>query len=230
MNFSFTTPVNVYRCPHCTAKVYASVPSNYPPPTGEIYSDGFFFSPTYQPFQKLVMHCYSQRQSNFFWLETVNRTDVSDHPKPVAPLALADYCLALTVQGLTNTFEKELYVREHIWWNFNHRQRNGSFYDQSKKWGKASLYDNQNYLCLTSHERSIWQNNLERLLEMYDEFEESDCLKMAEIYRELTDFDSCMSLLNCLIDTPYSRYAGQIALKCEIGDVRVFSIGHGLPI
>lgn len=230
MNYpSLLEPISVFKCPHCGAKVFAIIPNTSTPISGETYSDGFFFSPMQRPVPMLTKHCFSPRQTNFFWLETVNRSDGSDHPKPAAPLSLTDFCLALGLEALMETFEKELYIRENIWWNFNHRQRKGSFYYQPNQWGRSSINDNQEFLLFNTKEKKIWNNNLERLLEMYDVFDEADCLKIAEIYRINGEFDRCMSLIESLTSNKYSKLASLFAMKCEVGDMRVFSLSHGLP-
>jgi geranylgeranyl pyrophosphate synthase len=89
-----------------------------------------------------------------------------------------DFLFALQ-QGLAKNDEDEIYIRIHMLWAFNHRQRDNK-----------ALFQSQN-------DKDVFEDNLKQLLKLLDDSETSLLLK-AEIYRYLSQFDKSIELLKPL--------------------------------
>ena len=77
---------------------------------------------------------------------------------------------------------EELYIRKRIWWSFNDRLRKG---------GKLFRFVN---------EEVRWKENIDRLLELLDIEQVDQKIMVAELHRNLGDFERCLELINGIED------------------------------
>jgi hypothetical protein len=107
----------------------------------------------------------------------------------------------------TNT-EQEKYVRIRACWSYNNKYRTDKF--KYIPPAIESYYrenpDATKFLITTEQER-----NLKRILELFDSKNEHERLMMAEIHRELGNFNQCTSLLDFNFTEDCKNYAGAIS-------------------
>lgn len=89
---------------------------------------------------------------------------------------IKDYFKAID-QGLAENKDEELYIRQHIWWSFNDRVRNGEEIFNDEK------------------DKSLWYANIQRLKALFDKSDDNQIIMIAEIHRNLGDFENCMRLI-----------------------------------
>jgi len=115
---------------------------------------------------------------NIFWIK--NELLVSEPEKGNADkaqfLSTNDYFEALN-NNIFSTKNDEIYIRQHIWWKFNDRVRQGK------------------EIFLTENDEEKWKQNLHSLLGLIDINKDGGKLLIIEINRNLGHFDICKKIL-----------------------------------
>ena len=111
-------------------------------------------------------------------------------------LNIIDLLRALELDTVKNDKKKELYVRHSIWWAFNDRVR-----------ANKPLYKD--------NEEVLWKQNCLRLIELYDDTTDiNQKITVAELYRNLGEFEICMELINSL-DNEFDWLIETFKVECE---------------
>jgi hypothetical protein len=122
----------------------------------------------------------------------------------------AEYYRALRV-GLAANPEQERTLRLLVWW-----RRNDAF-----RVAPQGITVNDAELSGTRRE------NLNVLVRLLDETDESDLLMKAEALRELGEFESATQVLSRVTSAEYAKVVRQLRLLCDAGDVLVRELKPG---
>lgn len=116
----------------------------------------------------------------------------------------------LLANPIWSNAEQEKYIRTRAWWSFNDKYRIEKFGTPDLLWEQyckdKGLLDSTEFLITTEQE-----SNLKRILELLDFQKENERLMMAEIHRELGNFNQCTSLLDFDFSEHCKNYAGAIS-------------------
>lgn len=118
---------------------------------------------------KEVQACHWDNDTNSPWQKSEYATFLSP----------SDYHEALDM-GLAENLEEELFIRQRLWWAYNDRKRN-----------RLKLFNDKG-------EKLLWMDNLRKLEPLYDQSNVFQRLSVAEIRRNLGDFDGCIALLQSI--------------------------------
>ncbi|OFX58603.1 MAG: hypothetical protein A2066_10385 [Bacteroidetes bacterium GWB2_41_8] len=150
---------------------------------------------------------------NIFWLsKTKEKGEYSwgDESNPhwenadVAEfLNIHNYFRALQL-NVAESKNEELFIRKRIWWSFNDRGRNG---------GKLFKFVNDGIR---------WKENIDRLLQIFDIGDITQKVMIAELNRNLGDFDKCMELINSIEDPELEWLTEAFKRECESQNKNAF--------
>ena len=138
------------------------------------------------------------------WLRNLNRVKpkvVYDESlvadiKDVGYLDLEDYFTVLS-SGIVENETDEVLVRRNIWWLYNDRVKLGK-----------PIYKDKDDL-------KRWTNNIEHYLRLLETTGIVDKVVIAEINRNLGEFDNCISILNSIEDDQWLEYRKRLIAECE---------------
>ncbi len=108
-------------------------------------------------------------------------------------LAIDDYFEAI-FKGIAENTQEEILIRQRIWWSYNDRIRKGQdiFNDES--------------------DELRWVDNVKKLELLLDEADINQKIMIAEIKRNLGDFENCISIIHS-IDIDDLRWMKEIFLN-----------------
>ena len=127
----------------------------------------------------------------------------NDEIPVVRRLTAEEYAEALAKRKYKN-HEEERYLRMHLWWSINHNMRNG---DKS---------DISHYL------KTILEENLETLIYKTPPDNPENLLILAELHRELGQFNEASQYLDKVNDKNYEKIISKMKDKIINRDKRVF--------
>lgn len=135
----------------------------------------------------------------FFWVSDLERGGGGRRSYPdIKELTVAETA-AFLESGLVQGRDQEIFVRIKLWHAFG-----------------DGVYDDH------SEDQELWEGNLRRLLELRPEEE----LMIAEIHRQLGQFDEAMEILNAILADEEKKeiwsFASQMKAHCEKKDRKVF--------
>lgn len=179
-----TGPTYVYECPQCGNLLTNSSLESGNSMGAEYFSDGKVFAPMLPEFPDLTK---CKKCDHIFWLsklEEIGRYQWSDEVNP--QWESADMAMYLEINdlyrairgGIAETKEEELNIREQIWRAYNDRIRNGE-----------PIFQDAN-------DEALWKENVTTLLALFDQSDRNEKLMIAEIYRNLGEFEKSISILN----------------------------------
>ena len=176
-------PTNIHACPECGFKMKESTILSGNTIDAKLYSDGKRIAPMLPSFPDLTK---CKKCKTLFWLsklEPIEKIDPWGKQKPkylkmkeAKFPKLKDYFRALE-EGLAADEEEELYIRTKIWWKYNDRARK-----------KKEIF-------LSNQDEINWRTNCERLLELFNPGDYNELIKIAEVKRNLADFEGCLELI-----------------------------------
>lgn len=175
------------------------------------YSDGRMVAPMLPEFPAFS-RCPSC--GAFFWVKDLKGGGGGRRPYPdIEELTVTETAQFLE-SGLVHERGQEIFVRIKLWHAFGDRVRDSRSEEEN---GRC-----ETKLIETPEEQELWEGNLRRLLELQPEEE----LMIAEIYRQLGQFDEAMEVLNAVLtDEEKSEkwpFAAQMKDHCEKKDRGVF--------
>ncbi len=94
-------------------------------------------------------------------------------------LEIEDYYNAIN-NGIAENIEEEINIRMLIWWAYNDRTRRGQNIFGDKK------------------DELRWKENIKRLKTLLDQSDINERIMIAEIYRNLGDFENCISVIQTI--------------------------------
>lgn len=154
---------------------------------------------------------------NIFWLHKAKRIGEyswGDESNPLWEnadqaefLNIHNYLRALQLNVAENENE-ELFIRKRIWWSFKDRVRKG---------GKLFKFVN---------DEIRWKDNIERLLEIFDVEDIYQKIMVAELNRNLGDFDKCLGLINSIEDPELEWIKQAFKRECDNKNQGVFLLAN----
>lgn len=191
-------PDRVIACPHCMGLGSYGTLRSGNTFGAETWTDGKQVAPMLPEPPQVVRcpHC-----SRFYWLADARRLG------EIAPLGEPDageYHRALHAEVARNAREWRT-LRILAWWRWNDDFRDTSGRPASRPW-------------LIPAEA---KENLEALIPLLDDADESDRVMKAEALRELGRFDEAMSVLSTVTSPELARVVSRLRTLCEGADARL---------
>ncbi len=205
--------VYVYKCPKCENLVANNSLKSGNSFGVKIYSDGKQIG-RFQTEFPILTKCI--KCNEIFWLSKelligdYRWSDFNSLFKDVEFakfLSFDDYFTALE-NKLSKYKENELYIRQKIWWGFNDRVRN-----------EKELFNSEN-------DKILWDDNIHRLLDLLDDNDDEQKLMMAEINRNLGNFDNCMEIISSIDDFEYEWVKSYYEKECNEKNTIVFELKY----
>ena len=112
----------------------------------------------------------------------------------------------------------EIYVRKQILWTFNDRVRNRK--DILVHGLDAVSFDqarDDKGIFVQETDEVLWKQNCQRLIELLDTTDVNEKIMIAELHRNLGEFDVCMELINSLDKDIHwiGSIVGRFKIECE---------------
>ena len=207
-------PNYIYECPNCGNLIQSRSLMSGNTFDAELYSDLKRIAPMLPEFPDLT-DCKKCR--NIFWLsktKNIGKYSWGDDPNPLREnadlaefLSIHNYFKALNTNVVENLNE-ELHIRKRIWWSFNDRIRNG---------GKLFRFVN---------DEVRWKANIDRLLELLDIEQVDQKIMVAELYRNLGNFERCLELINSIEDSELEWIKMVFNKECRNRNTAVFLLNE----
>ena len=122
-------------------------------------------------------------------------------------LSIQKYFKALNINAAENSNE-EKYIRIRIWWGYNDRIRKGErmfkFVNDEKK----------------------WKVNIDQLLKLLDSKNVYDRITIAEIHRNLGEFEKCLEIINSIADPELEWIKMSFNKECRKRNTAVFLLNE----
>jgi hypothetical protein len=152
----------------------------------KIFSDGKRIAPMLPDFPELTK---CKQCNTIFWLskmKEIGTYEWGDNKNPkwqntddAEFLTIDDYFQALEA-GMAEDKNEESYIRQQIWWTYNDRVRNGE------------------NMCKNEEDELRWRENVSILLSLLDLDDLTQKIMMAEINRNLGNFENCMNIVESI--------------------------------
>ena len=207
-------PDLVYQCPNCDNLIQNNSLMSGNTFGSSLYSDGKRIAPMLPEYPNLTI---CKKCNYIFWLNRINEIGQyyyygventklewvnSDQAEF---LTIDEYFQALVLDQANNNTD-ELFIRQNIWWLFNDRVRNGEL------------------LFNSDDDEKKWKSNIESLLRILDVNAANQKIFRAELYRNIGNFEKCLSLINTIED-PETDWLKQVFIKeCNIKNQKVFQL------
>ncbi len=205
-------PTYIYECPQCNNLISRGSIASGNTFDMKLYSDAKRITPMLMEFPNITKcekcnHIFKiddlKEIGKYSWGEEV--IDDWKNADEVNFLDIYDNFTALT-KNIAKTDEEELDIRLSIWWLFNDRVRNDE--------DLFSLEDDKN----------LWQDNLNRLIELLSKADQVNIIMIAEIYRSLGDFVNCMKIIDGLDAEKYDFLKVPFSRECKAKNTKVFQL------
>lgn len=207
---SFPLPDYVYKCPNCGNLVkigsMAGITSLMSGNTfgAKIYSDGKGIAPMLPDFPKLTK---CKKCDTIFWWSKLEEIggyiDWDNDQKTLCQkadkakfLEIDDYFKAIEA-GIAENENEEFLIRQRIWWAFNDKTRNGK-----------KIFKNAN-------DELRWNDNIKKFLILLDESDINQKIMIAEINRNLGDFENCVRIIQSIDDNGLNWLKKQFINECR---------------
>ncbi len=213
-------PTLVYKCRKCNNLISQRSLRSGNTFGATIYSDGKMNAPSSPEFPSIVK---CSKCGEILWLndeifignevpvgtpDTIEEYDGIEIEKSRF-LTIDEYIEALEVKAF-KTVEEEIFIRQRIWWEFNHREQKGTSFFNSES------------------EKLLWLANISRLIELFDPTDVYQRIFIAELNRNLGNFEACMEIIDKLDDSPqWHRYKTYYSEDCRNKNTKVFVL-HSL--
>lgn len=208
---------NIIVCPHCKSRMSAFQLMSYTVFNSEVFTDGKNISSSFVPKSERIKICYNC--SKEFWEDDAEVVepesyegldelpgvlDVMDLPMSKS-MDMDDniikYFNKLLSNGFCDTPEKEIYLRTEIWHKINDRYRYSQNIFKYLFSGRISAARRIIMSKLADIKyKSLFNENLKRLIDLYKTDDDDSRLFVAEMYRELGNHRKCASLLNEVVE------------------------------
>lgn len=215
-------PILVYKCSNCENLISKGSLRSGNTFGATIYSDGKMHAPNNPEFPSIIK---CSKCKAIFWLNDENfighevlpgSENIMEEYEGIEIerskfLTLKEYAEALKVKAF-KTVHEEIYIRQRIWWGFNHRKQKGTSFFKSKS------------------EELFWLANINRLLELFDPTDVYQRIFIAELNRHLGNFDACMKIIDSLDDdSQWLRYKNYYSEDCKNKNTKVFVLHSLMP-
>lgn len=192
-------PNLVYKCPKCGNLLKKGSLMSGNTFGAKIFSDGKRIAPMLPDFPDITK---CKRCNAIFWLSKLKVVGIYhwnsnwENADNVEFLGIYDYFKALN-EGLAENMQEELFVRQQIWWAYNDRVRNdeNQFVDEK--------------------DEINWRENCNKLISLLDQTDLNQRIMIAEIKRNLGDFDSCIDIILKIDNDKLNWLKEKIINECE---------------
>jgi len=224
---------NTLICPHCKNRMYSFEITSYFINKSEVFSDGKVDSDSPIPSDYKILICSTCNKP--FWKEealladqkiddsTTDLLEANNIPN-LFPGFEEDHLQKHTIfytdlldMDFADTEEKETYIRIKIWHLLNDRIR----YQTSSVF--SNLFEYHKKQTDSAKIKDLFKNNLLRLAKIYKPNTDESQLLMAEMYRELGDFENASYLLDSM-DTKNNSAYQQIYEASKRNKIKVFKL------
>jgi hypothetical protein len=205
-------PIFIYHCPKCDNQIYNESVASGNTFGAVLYSDGKAIKPNYPDYPTLTK---CSKCNTIFWLNKSNETgaynmnpSLNEKLKNIEKarfLNVYEYCDAIE-SILFNTKMEEKNLRLEIWWCFNDRDRKGE------------------QLFSSEADKLIWNKNALILIELLDANDINQKISIAELYRNLGNFEKCQEILNCIETSDFDWLKEAFEKECENKNTKVFRL------
>ncbi len=203
-------PTFIYQCPQCKSLVSRGSLESGDIAGIRVYSDGKRVAPLLPQFPT-VTRCWNCR--HIFWINDAKEVGEYKNAQAVpwewvnaktaVFLTVYEYAEALA-QDCAADEEQERYLRIRMWRGFNDRVREGS-----------PLFNDEK-------DEELWTDNVEKLMMMLDEENPNQCVLLAELSRNLGQFQRCKELVKSLRSPEMNRVIDAFRRECDIKNTLVF--------
>jgi len=179
-------PNYVYKCPNCGNLLTKGSLMSGNTFGEKIFSDGKRIAPKLPEFPDLTK---CKKCDTIFWLSKLKGIGTYEWGDNVNSqwqkadnaefLEIEDYYNAIN-KGIDKNKDEELFIRQRIWWSYNDRIREGQeiFNDES--------------------DELRWIENVQKLKTLFDQSDINQKIMVAEINRNLGDFETCMNVIQSI--------------------------------
>lgn len=181
-------PNYVYKCPNCgnLLKVGSLMSGNTF--DAEIFSDGKIITPMLPDYPNLTK---CKKCELIFWLSKLTEIGTFEwgidsdlewqNADEAEFLEIDDYYNAIK-KGIAENTDEELFIRQQLWWKYNDRIRSGN-----------KIFQNED-------DESRWTENITILRTLLDQTDINQRIMLAEISRNLGDFENCLNIIQDIED------------------------------
>jgi hypothetical protein len=205
-------PNLVYECPNCGNLIQNCSLMSGNTVGALVYSDGKRIAPMLPEYPNLTI---CKKCNYIFWLDKTKEIGhYYDDEKTKPEWLNSDQAEFLTVDEYFHALDlvlaedntDELFIRQRIWWLFNDRVRNSEV------------------LFISDDDEYKWKSNIENLLRILEVNEVNHKILIAELYRNIGNFEKCLSLIQNIED-PETDWLKQAFIKeCNSKNQIVFQL------
>jgi hypothetical protein len=181
-------PTLIYQCPNCENTIRKESIMSGNTFGARFFTDGKRLARMLPEFPNLTK---CQKCNDIFWLSKLKSTSTYEwgasintesqkHDRAIF-LSINEYYKALTL-AIINTKNEELIVRKRIWWTYNDRLRMGD-----------ELFQDDD-------DEVRWRDNVIKLKALLSLLDINQKIMIAEINRNLGDFDACIRIIQSIKD------------------------------
>lgn len=152
-------------------------------------------------------------REELYLLDTNVNLDNVSYLQSAVPLDIEDYFRILN-ERLYENRDEELFIRREIWWQYNDRIRDREILD---KYGlvKSDFKKNNFKLFADENDEARWKENCLRLISLFNPSDLKQRMLIAELKRNLGEFDECVSILNSINDDKLNWKKEKLLAACE---------------
>lgn len=203
-------PILIYECPNCKNRIFnKSLLSGNT--FGSIrYSDGYLRA-SMLPEYPSITKC--KKCGTIYWLEKTNEIErinkkssdniLYDNYKEADFLSIEEYAEALEKNVFRST-DEEFFLRQHLLWKLNDFSRD------------------KNKFSIDSKYKSLWESNINLLLELLDLTDNNQKIFAIELNRYKGEFELCLKLIEEISGPQFEPVLSKFIEKCKNKDEKVF--------
>ena len=196
-------PNYIYKCPNCGNLLKKRSLSSGNTLGAEVFSDGKRIAPMLREFPNLTK---CKKCGSFFWLSKLQEIGTYEWGQDENPLwenadeaeflRIDEYFAAINT-GIAENDKEELEIRQRIWWSFNDRLR-----------------DNRK-IFIDEGDELNWRMNINELMKLIDQTDNNKIIVLAELNRNLGNFEKCISLIQSIDNEKYIWIKEKFLAECE---------------
>ena len=219
---TFGDPI-IYDCPSCSKPMQMTTYNSYTVRHSDVFSDGYS---TGRPhFTPDLAKCPSCR-ALFFRHNVKGKTEMDYRKARKAKNKIKDikdperaYFIKALKQGIAKNRKEEKQIREYLWRDLNNETRHGG---EEPGGTDGKIYRDNCAALLPLTEKTLKEMQLKKNSKKYDDDDRDNCLIMiAELNRNLGNFDECAKLISQLHDT-WGWLKKQYTWECKAKNPRTF--------
>jgi len=236
MTTFITVPVE---CPHCSNQMYDFELTSYFAPRSRVYSDGKVEYSNLKIDQEILI-CTACHKS--LWRDEVVGDDRDVNLDGIANVMTVDdlyfvyeedyeknvfaYYLNLLQNGFANTHEKEMYIRMKMWHFYNDKYR--ALSTGASRFVKRNIKSVFSFIGKKVQKKEkrtgFFETNLRRLMVLFQAETDGERMLLAEMHRELKEFDEALSILESLQGIENQHLLRAMILAARRKEYQVISV------